>query len=83
MQPAPLLRSVFPSAKSEDRQTEINGRPPLISELTREEERRESAYYAHLHGAVAPAADELVGDEVDAVDLVRMAGEVVFDFVRL
>lgn len=38
---------------------------------------------SHLHRAVAPAADELVRDEVDAVHLVRVPGQVRFDFVRL
>ena len=37
----------------------------------------------HFDDTIATAADNLVGDEVDAVDLVRVAGKVVFDFVRL
>ena len=38
---------------------------------------------AHFDRAVAPAADELVGDEVDAVDLVGVPREVVLELVRL
>ncbi len=38
---------------------------------------------SHLHRAIAPAADELVRDEIDAVHLVRVPGQVRFDFVRL
>ena len=39
--------------------------------------------YAHFDRAVAPAADELVRDEVDAVDLVRVSGEVGLQLVAL
>ena len=38
---------------------------------------------AHFDRAVAPAADELVRDEVDAVDLVGVPREVVLELVRL
>lgn len=54
-----------------------------MGSVRRGEGREVDATNSHLHRAIAPAADELVRDEVDAVDLVCVSGEVRFDFVRL